>query len=153
MNRRMDQNGIRIPALQPLNGALTSVRGTIVGDPKNAAGTSIGWLAHDQIDQIVKALNAAGRAAQTEDSGVTNIPSGDVGQASAFISITISGGKNRGAPAPWPLLQTGQALFEEAFSPLRYDLPWQLESLGDLLVRQAVGSQENDFGPHDITIR
>jgi len=67
--------------------------------------------------------------------------------------MTISGGKKRGAPAPWPLLQTDQALFEEAFSPLRYDLPWQLEPLGDLLVRQAVGSQEDNLGPHDIAIR
>jgi hypothetical protein len=70
----MHQNGIWIPVFQPLNRALTAVGRAIVSDPKNAPGMSIGWLAHDQINQILKALNAAGRATQTEDPGVENIP-------------------------------------------------------------------------------
>ncbi len=80
MNRRMYQYRIRIPVLQPLNRALTCVGRAIASDPKNAPGTSIGWLAHDQINLIVKALNAAGRASQTKKPGVANIPSGDVSQ-------------------------------------------------------------------------
>jgi hypothetical protein len=38
-------------------------------------------------------------------------------------------------------LQAGQALLKEALSPLRYDLPEQLQLLADLLVRKALGGQ------------
>jgi hypothetical protein len=50
-------------------------------------------------------------------------------------------------------LQAGQALVEEALTPLRYDLSWQVQALADLLVGQALGGEENNFGPHDISIR
>jgi hypothetical protein len=67
--------------------------------------------------------------------------------------MTISGGKSAGPAAPWPFLKSGQAFLEEAFSPLRDDLPWQVEAFSDLLVGEAIGGEEDDFGAHDITIR
>jgi hypothetical protein len=70
-----------------------------------------------------------------------------------LISITISGGKSAGPPAPWSFLKTGQAFFEEAFSPLRDDLPWQVESLADLLIGKAFCSKKDDLGANDIAIR
>jgi hypothetical protein len=50
-------------------------------------------------------------------------------------------------------LQASQALVEEAFAPLRYDLSWQVQAFADLLVGQALRGKENNFGPHDISIR
>jgi len=64
----------------------------------------------------------------------------------------ISGGKSAGPPAPWPFLKSGQAFLEEAFSPLRDNLPWQVEALSDFFIGKAFGGEEYDPGTHDITI-
>jgi hypothetical protein len=54
-------------------------------------------------------------------------------------------GKSAGPPAPWPFLKSGQAFLEKAFSPLRDDLPGQVEALSDLLVGEAFGGEEDDL--------
>src|SRR4030042_1571397 len=74
-------------------------------------------------------------------------------QARALISTTISGGKKAGSSAPGQLLQTSQALLEEALAPLRYDLSRQVQAFADLLVGQTLSGKEDNFGPHDISIR
>jgi hypothetical protein len=50
-------------------------------------------------------------------------------------------------------LQASQALVEEALAPLRYDLSRQVQAFADLLVGQTLSGKEDNFGPHDISIR
>jgi len=44
-------------------------------------------------------------------------------QASALTATTTSGGKDRGSSSSGALFEARKALFEEAFAPLRDDLP------------------------------
>jgi len=73
--------------------------------------------------------------------------------ARALTATTISGGKSGGSAPPWPFLQAGQALVEESLSPLGDDLPRQIQLLADLFVCEARGSEQDNLGSHDITIR
>jgi len=73
--------------------------------------------------------------------------------ASALISTTISGGKNRRAPASWSFFETSQTFFEETFSPLGDNLARQIKPPPDLFVLKPLGSQEDDLRPNNITIR
>src|SRR4030042_896503 len=74
-------------------------------------------------------------------------------QARAFTSTTTSGGKKiRPTPAR-AFLQAAQALLAEPFPPLADDLPGQIQTCGDLLVFQALGRQQDDLRPDDVTIR
>jgi len=50
-------------------------------------------------------------------------------------------------------LQASQTLAEEALAPLRYDLSRQVQAFADLLVGQTLSGKEDNFGPHDISIR
>jgi hypothetical protein len=74
-------------------------------------------------------------------------------QAMALTATMTSGGKDRGSAASGAFIQAGQAVLEEAFAPLRDDLPAGVESGGDLVVVQPFGSHEHDLGSHDVSIR
>jgi hypothetical protein len=67
--------------------------------------------------------------------------------------MTTSGGESAGSSAPGPFLQTAQALLEEAFTPLRDDLPGQVQPLSDLFILHSLCGEEGDFGTYDIAIR
>ena len=54
--------------------------GTIIDNPEHPARLAIGGLVHHPIDQVVKGHNAALRLAVTEQLGVMDIQSGDIGQ-------------------------------------------------------------------------
>src|SRR5439155_7756970 len=54
-------------------------------------------------------------------------------QATALTAITTSGGKNPRPTLPGGLLQSLQALLEEALAPLAHDLAGQVHPGGDLL--------------------
>jgi hypothetical protein len=48
------------------------------------------------------------------------------------------GGKSARSPAPWSILETGQALFEKTLSPFTDDLSWHLQLLPNLLIFKAL---------------
>jgi len=64
----------------------------------------------------------------------------------------VSGGKEWRPSTAWQLFQAGEALLEEALSPLTDDLTWGIEAQGDLVVTEAGGSVEDDLGTDDISI-
>ena len=66
--------------------------------------------------------------------------------ARALTATTTSGGKGRGPAAPWALVEPGEALLVEAFSPFRDDLPPGVEASCDLVVVHAAGGQKDDLG-------
>jgi hypothetical protein len=87
----------------------------------------------------------------SRDSGSSR--SAGSSQASALIATTTSGGKARRAASPVALLKALQATFEEAFSPLAYDLERRIQPGGDILVFHPFRGVENDFRSDYINIR
>ena len=80
VNRSVDQLQAGIPLLEPLHTGDSSMGGTIIDNPEHAARLAIGGLVHHPIDQVVKGHNAALRLAVTEQLGVMDIQSRDIGQ-------------------------------------------------------------------------
>jgi hypothetical protein len=67
--------------------------------------------------------------------------------------MTTLGGKAARSPAPWSILETGQALFEKALSPFTDYLSWHLQLLANLFVFEALGSEQNGLSPYHLIIR
>src|ERR671925_1278680 len=74
-------------------------------------------------------------------------------QAMAFTRTTSSGGENPGSAGAFGVFQAGQSFFEEPFPPAADDFASRAEPVGDLIVREALLSEENHFGPRDHKIR
>jgi hypothetical protein len=74
-------------------------------------------------------------------------------QAIALTCTTSSGGKNPGPARAFGVLQPGQSFFEEPFSPTADDLASRAEAVGDLIIGEALLSEENHFGAGDHKIR
>src|SRR5713101_5757206 len=72
--------------------------------------------------------------------------------ASALTSTTMLGGKARRGAAARLLFEAHEAGVMETFAPLADDLSRRIESRGDDVVGQAVGSIEDDLGTDDISI-
>jgi hypothetical protein len=70
-----------------------------------------------------------------------------------FTSTTTSGGKAGRSPASRFLVETGQAVFEEALAPLTDDLPRGIQAGGDDIVRERVSGEQDQFRADDVTIR
>jgi hypothetical protein len=51
------------------------------------------------------------------------------------------------------ILQARQALLEKALAPQAYDFAPGMKARRDLVVAQAVGSEEDHLGPNDLIIR
>jgi len=73
-------------------------------------------------------------------------------QANALTSTTISGGKDAGPPAPWPLVKARESFVEEAFSPPADNLAGNRQSIADLFVLQPFCRKEDDLGANDLKI-
>jgi hypothetical protein len=54
---------------------------------------------------------------------------------------------------PWSFIETSQAFFEEAFTPLGHDLARHIKPFRDLFVFKTFGGQKDDLCPNNITIR
>jgi hypothetical protein len=67
--------------------------------------------------------------------------------------MTTLGGKAARSPAPWSILETGQALFKKTLSPLADDLSWHLQLFANLLVFESLGGKQNGLGPYNFIIR
>jgi len=80
-------------------------------------------------------------------------PSDAGSQATAFTSATCSGGKTARATAPRSVIETVEALLEEASSPAPDDLRRRVEPGRDLDVRQPVGGVEDKLRPLDHLVR
>src|SRR6266571_56255 len=74
-------------------------------------------------------------------------------QANLLMATTTLGGKAGGPPTPGLLIQPVEPLFEEAFAPLRDNLPRRVQTSRDLIVSQSGGCVEDDLGSNDIPIR
>ena len=70
----------------------------------------------------------------------------------ALTFTTSSGRKNPGSAGALAVLQAGQAFFEEAFSPAADDLTSRAETVGDLIIREALVSEEDHLGTSDYEI-
>ena len=64
----------------------------------------------------------------------------------ALTCATSSGGKNPGSAGALAVVQAGQAFFEEAFSPAADDLTSRAETVGDLIIGEALVSEEDHLG-------
>jgi hypothetical protein len=73
--------------------------------------------------------------------------------ANALIETTTPGGKARRTASPVALLKAFQAMFEEAFPPLTYDLKGCVQSGSNILVLHSLGGIEHDFSPNYVNIR
>jgi hypothetical protein len=73
-------------------------------------------------------------------------------QARALTCTTSSGGKTPGSAGALAVFQTCQPFFEEAFSPAADDLASSTEAIGDLIVGEALLSEENHLGAGDCKI-
>jgi hypothetical protein len=71
----------------------------------------------------------------------------------ALTCTTSSGGKNPGSAGALAVFQTCQPFFEEAFSPAADDLASRAEAVGDLIVGEALLSEQNHLGAGDCKIR
>ena len=67
--------------------------------------------------------------------------------------MTSSGGKNGRTPGTGKIFQTVQAFLKKAFAPLADNLPWQRNPLGNLVIAQALGGQEDGLGSDNHKIR
>jgi hypothetical protein len=57
------------------------------------------------------------------------------------------------APAPWPLIEAGQAMFAEALAPLADDLSRCIEAGGNDIICEPLCREEHDLGSDDIPIQ
>jgi hypothetical protein len=73
--------------------------------------------------------------------------------ASALIATTTSGGKDRGPPGSWSLLEPEQALLVEPLAPLGDDLAGSAQPGGDLVVGHPLGGQQHDLGSCHVAVR
>ena len=67
-------------------------------------------------------------------------------QAMALTCTTSSGGKNPGSAGAFRVFQTGQSFLEEPFSPAADDLTSRAESVGDLIIGEALLGEEDHLG-------
>ena len=71
----------------------------------------------------------------------------------ALTCTTSSGGKTPGPAGALRVFQAGQSFFEEPFSPATDDFASRAEPVGDLVVGEALLSEENHLGASDHKIR
>src|SRR2546421_12793481 len=62
-------------------------------------------------------------------------------------------GGNPGSAGALSVLQAGQTVFKEPFSPATHDLASRAPAIGTLIVRQALLSEEDHLGASNCTIR
>jgi hypothetical protein len=62
-------------------------------------------------------------------------------------------GKTGGSSSARSIIEAGESLFVETFSPLAHDLPREIEALSDDLVLKALRSQKDELGADDLTVR
>jgi hypothetical protein len=67
--------------------------------------------------------------------------------------MTTSGGKSPGAARARELVQAFEALFEKPLAPQPDNFAWRIETVSDLIVFQALGSQEHYLCPLHLKIR
>jgi hypothetical protein len=70
----------------------------------------------------------------------------------ALTCTTSSGGKNPGSAGARAVFQASQAFFEEAFSPAADDLASRAETVGDLIIGEALVREEHHLGASDHKI-
>jgi len=96
VDRRVDGDGVGIPLGQALVAGRAAMRGAVVTDPEYASGRTVGFLAHDLVDQPVETVDARGRLAATEDLGAVHVPGGYVSQCAAALVLEFhSAGASR----------------------------------------------------------
>jgi hypothetical protein len=70
-----------------------------------------------------------------------------------FTSTTTVGGKAGWPPASRLFFQAREALLKEPVAPLADNLPWGIQTRRDDVIGQALGGQEDQLGPDDVSIR
>src|SRR5256712_13639600 len=95
---------------------------------------------------VAQAWRASSGAVQ-RDNGCCSVAGNS--QARALTCTTTSGGKRPGAPGSWEFLQPAEPLGEKAFAPQADDFAAGVQALGNLVVGEAFGGQENHFGSGD----
>ena len=96
MDWRMYLNRVTIPAFETIDRCLSSVRGTIVGYPKDPLRRTIRFLPHNEIDQFVKTFDARTSTAQPKNFGLSNIPSCHVCQGPHPFIFMLNSAINAG---------------------------------------------------------
>src|SRR6266498_5971405 len=74
-------------------------------------------------------------------------------QAMALTRTTSSGGEDPGPSGAWAVIETTEALLKEAFTPHADDFTSCGEVVCDVLIGEALVSQEDHLGANDLIIR
>jgi hypothetical protein len=89
MDWRVNQDQLRIRALQALHGSGAAVSRTVVDDPEDATRIVVWRSSHYLLYQSVKRLNAILLLAAAKDPGMVNIQRGDVGSGAASRVLVL----------------------------------------------------------------
>jgi hypothetical protein len=71
----------------------------------------------------------------------------------ALTRTTSSGGKDPGTSGSWAVIETREALLEEAFTPHADDFASGDEVVCDVVIGEALVSQKDHLGANDLIIR
>jgi len=74
-------------------------------------------------------------------------------QAIRLTSTTTVGGKAGWAPASRLLIEARKTFVKEPVAPLADNLPRGIQARRDDVIGQALGGQEDELGPDDVSIR
>jgi hypothetical protein len=86
---RVDGDDVGPLSTQVIGGFLTAMRRTVIHDPENPRGGSIGFLRHNLSCQGVEGRDARMSFAATEHLGSAHIPSGQVGARPAPLILVL----------------------------------------------------------------
>lgn len=87
--RSMNGHDIVPPLLQSLATALPPMRGPVVHDPENPGRRTIGFLAHDLIDQSLKRIDPGALFTAPKDLGSADIPSRQVSKGACPLIFVL----------------------------------------------------------------
>ena len=104
-------------------------------------------VATKPVERICRAISAV----LHRDSG-TPVVAGN-SQASAFTSITTSGGKNPGPPRAISVIESRQPMVKESLSPETDHFAPCIQPLGDFIISQPFVGKEDDLCPLNKKIR
>ena len=68
---------------------LATVGGSVVDDPEDPIGVSIGFGGHDLLDQSAERYDAGGGLAAAEDLGAVDVVGGQVGERAAAVVVVV----------------------------------------------------------------
>jgi hypothetical protein len=111
MDGKMNDNDLGPFALKPIDGGQSSVRGSVVKNPENPSGGTIGFTCHDVLDQTVKGDDPGFGFAPSEQFCSPYVPGSQVVQRPLspvfeFHLLPLSNSRGQGRVPTMPCLKS-----------------------------------------------